>query len=108
MDGTGWVGCDLTAICARGENPVLAHAFVNHLLDPRVAFANFVWNGYQPPLEEITPERTLARYPGLAGMDHHCTILTPGEFSKAQMFHALDPRSDAAWLDAWQAAIAAG
>jgi hypothetical protein len=41
-------------------------------------------------------------------MDHHCTILTPDEFSDAQMFHALDPRSDAAWLDAWQAAIAAG
>ena len=108
MDGTGWVGCDLTAVCARGRNPVLAHTFVNHLLDPRVAFANFVWNGYQPPLEEITPERAFARYPGLAEMDHHCTILTPDEFSDAQMFHALDPRSDAAWLDAWQAAIAAG
>jgi spermidine/putrescine transport system substrate-binding protein len=27
------VGCDLTAICARGRNPVLAHAFLNHLLD---------------------------------------------------------------------------
>jgi spermidine/putrescine transport system substrate-binding protein len=108
MDGTGWVGCDLTAVCARGRNPVLAHAFVNHLLDPRVAFANFVWNGYQPPLDEITPERTFAGYPGLAEMDHHCTILTPGEFSDAQMLHALDPRSDAAWLDAWQAAIAAG
>lgn len=108
MDGTGWVGCDLTAVCARGRNPVLAHAFVNHLLDLGVAFTNFMWNGYQPPLEEITPERAFARYPGLAAMDHHCTILTPREFSAAQMFHALDPRSDAAWLDAWQAAIAAG
>jgi spermidine/putrescine transport system substrate-binding protein len=108
MDGTGWVGCDLTAVCARGRNPVLAHAFVNHLLDARVAFSNFVWNGYQPPLEDITPDRAIAEYPGLRAMDHHCTILAPGEFAAGQMFHALDPRSDAAWLDAWQAATTAG
>lgn len=46
----GVVGCDLTAVCSRGRNPVLAHAFVNHLLDFDVAMDNFPWNGYQPPL----------------------------------------------------------
>jgi spermidine/putrescine transport system substrate-binding protein len=107
MDGSGWVGCDLTAICARGRSPVLAHAFVDHLLDADVAYRNFLWNGYQPPLEAITPELALATYPGLAEMGHHCTILTPEDFAASQMFHALDPRSDAAWLDAWQRVLAA-
>jgi spermidine/putrescine transport system substrate-binding protein len=107
MDGTGWVGCDLTAICARGRNPVLAHAFVDHLLDERIAFANFRWNGYQPPLEAITRERALAGYPGLAAMDHHCTILSPEDFAAGQLLHELDPRTDARWLDAWQDAVAA-
>jgi spermidine/putrescine transport system substrate-binding protein len=107
MDRTGWVGCDLTAVCARGRNPVLAHAFVNHLLDAGVAFRNFVWNGYQPPLEEITLERAVADYPGFAEMGHHCTILTPEQFAAGQMFHPLDPRSDARWIDAWERVLAA-
>ena len=106
MDGSGWVGCDLTAVCARGRSPVLAHAFVNHLLDTRIAFENFVWNGYQPPLEEITLERTLRGYPGVAEMEHHCLVLTPEQFANGQMFHALDPRADARWLDGWQHALA--
>ncbi len=52
----GIVGCDLTAICARGRNPVLAHAFLDHLLDVGVALRNFRWNGYQPPVGEDLPE----------------------------------------------------
>jgi spermidine/putrescine transport system substrate-binding protein len=107
MSSAGWVGCDLTAVCARGENPVLAHAFVNHLLDVDVAFDNFVWNGYQPPLEDITLERAVRDYPGLAEMGHHCAIVTPDQFASAQMLHALDPRSDAEWLGAWQRVLAA-
>ncbi len=107
MDGTGWVGCDLTAICAGGRNPVLAHAFVDHLLRPEVALDNFRWNGYQPPLGEITPELALLEYPGLAQMAHHCAILTPDVFAASQMFHALDPRANATWLDAWQSVLAA-
>jgi len=86
---------------------VLAHAFVNHLLDEGVAYRNFLWNGYQPPLEAITRERAFRTYPGLAEMGHHCAILAPEEFAASQMFHALDPRSDAAWLDAWQGVLAA-
>jgi spermidine/putrescine transport system substrate-binding protein len=106
MDETGWVGCDLTAICARGRSPVLAHAFLDHLLDEDVAFRNFLWNGYQPPLEAITRERALRSYPGLAEVGHHCVILDPRGFATGQMFHALDPRSDARWLDAWQSVLA--
>jgi spermidine/putrescine transport system substrate-binding protein len=107
MDGTGWVGCDLTAICARGRSPVLAHAFIDHLLDEAVAFRNFLWNGYQPPLEAITRVRALASYPGLSEVAHHCTIVTPDEFASSQMLLALDPRTDATWLDVWQGVLAA-
>jgi spermidine/putrescine transport system substrate-binding protein len=107
MDGSGWVGCDLTAICARGRHPALAHAFVNHLLDERIAYRNFLWNGYQPPLEAITPELAFRTYPGVAETGHHCVLLTPETFAASGMFHALDPRTDAAWLDAWERVLAA-
>jgi spermidine/putrescine transport system substrate-binding protein len=106
MDGTGWVGCDLTAICARGRSPVLAHAFVDHLLDEDVAFRNFLWNGYQPPLDAITRDIALRTYPGLSEVGHHCAILDPQGFAASQMLHALDPRSNATWLDAWQSVLA--
>ncbi len=86
---------------------MLAHAFVNHLLDVGVAFDNFVWNGYQPPLSDITLEKVVRDYPGVAEMGHHCVVLTPDQFASAQMFHALDPRSDAEWLDAWQRVLTA-
>ena len=52
----GVVGCDLTAICANGRNPVLAHAFVDYLMEEEVALDNFAWNGYQPPVASAVPE----------------------------------------------------
>ena len=59
-DGAGVVGCDLVAVCAGAESPVLAHAFLNHLLDAGVALRNFAWNGYQPPIADATPQALFA------------------------------------------------
>ena len=32
----------------QGKNPVLAHLYINHLLDKDIAEKNFEWVGYQP------------------------------------------------------------
>jgi spermidine/putrescine-binding protein len=41
---------------------VLAHLFMNYMLDNGVAYSNFVnFNGYQPPLNEINPEALIAK-----------------------------------------------
>jgi spermidine/putrescine transport system substrate-binding protein len=48
-DGTGPVDNDLMAVGASGKNPVLAHKFINFLLDFQHSMDNFSWNGYQPP-----------------------------------------------------------
>src|SRR5205085_5635536 len=37
----GTAGMDLLAAASHGRNPVLAHAFLNHLLDVGVAMLNF-------------------------------------------------------------------
>ena len=48
---------DCFSICSTTKKPVLAHHFLNFLLDNGVAYSNFVdFNGYQPPLNEIEPE----------------------------------------------------
>jgi spermidine/putrescine transport system substrate-binding protein len=47
---------DCFSICATTKKPVLAHLFLNWMLDNGIAFSNFInFNGYQPPLNEIEP-----------------------------------------------------
>jgi spermidine/putrescine transport system substrate-binding protein len=47
---------DCFSICSTTKKPVLAHHFLNFLLDNGVSYSNFVdFNGYQPPLNEIDP-----------------------------------------------------
>ena len=48
-DGKGLVDNDLMVVLRSGKNPVLAHLFINHMLDPEVAMQNFSAIGYQPP-----------------------------------------------------------
>ena len=47
----GWeVANDTIVINRAAESPVLAHLFVNFLLDKKVALTNFGYEGFQPPL----------------------------------------------------------
>jgi spermidine/putrescine transport system substrate-binding protein len=47
---------DMFCICSTTKKPVLAHLFLNWMLDNGIAFSNFInFNGYQPPLNEIEP-----------------------------------------------------
>jgi spermidine/putrescine transport system substrate-binding protein len=102
------VGCDLTAICTRGRNPILAHAFLDHLLRFDVAMDNFSWNGYQPPLEGVSPESFAdpsfpwrdAVPPNLGG-----AILSAEEFDRGQMLVGFGPSERARWLAQWNRVV---
>ncbi len=103
-DGSGVVGCDLIAICSRGRNPVLAHAFLNHLLDSDVALRNFAWNGYQPPVNDATPEMLFGpRSPWRGSVPDRLryAVMTPGEFERGEFLLGLDPATDAEWMGQW-------
>jgi spermidine/putrescine transport system substrate-binding protein len=93
--GTG--GCALTAICARGRNPVLAHAFVDHLLDVGVAMENFRWNGYQPPVGDEAP-------PAPAYLAD--AILAPEDLAEGRFLRPLGTEADARWRLGWQRFLA--
>ena len=48
------------AIPKSAKYPVLAHLFLNYMLDNKVAYGNFYnFNGYQPPLNSIDIDRLL-------------------------------------------------
>ncbi len=45
---------DLMAVLSTGKNPVLAHTFLNFMLDETNAYNNFAdYNGYQPPQNNL-------------------------------------------------------
>ena len=52
---TGMVGTDTIAVVAGAEHPVLAHHFLNYMLDNDNALENFGFVGYQPALQKFTP-----------------------------------------------------
>ena len=47
--------------CKGAKNPVLAHLFLNHLIDEKQAFSNFSYIGYQQPLNAMTPEAVVKK-----------------------------------------------
>lgn len=107
----GVVGCDLTAICSQGKNPVLAHAFVDHLLDTSVAMRNFSWNGYQPPMSGITREAFADpefRWHRLVPPALRCAIVSPEEFERGLVLSEPPRARDLLWLDQWERVLRGG
>jgi spermidine/putrescine-binding protein len=52
---------DVWAVTAQSKKPVLAHLWLDFLLDNDNAYHNFVdYNGYQPPITSITADRLVA------------------------------------------------
>lgn len=99
---TGVVGADLIAVLTQGTHPVLAHAFLDHLLDLEVAMRNFGWNGYQPPLSRATREAfSDPSAPWSVPENLLDAILTPQEFERGRMLLPLSPAGDAQWLREW-------
>ncbi|MEX0834293.1 MAG: extracellular solute-binding protein [Actinomycetota bacterium] len=109
-DGTGIAGNDLTSVLANGKNPVLAHAFVNHLMDTGVALKNFTWNGYQPPIRTLTKAWLRDCGDGAPGASAICfmygpsadAVVEPDAFERSPMLLPLHPETDALWQSEWQ------
>ena len=70
--GGGVIGSDTIAVMRGAEKPVLAHTFINYLLDEAHSLDNYGWLGYQPPQNAIDPDsrrrrRVRPRPPRLRG-----------------------------------------
>ncbi len=101
-DGRGVIGVDLMAVPTQGKNPVLAHLFLNHLLDTEVAMENFSWNGYQPPLEGTAPDDLAAsKWAKLVPPALMTAIAKPKDLETGSMLLGLDPATNQAWKSAW-------
>ena len=85
---------------------MLAHLFINHMLDPEVAMQNFTAIGYQPPQNSITRIRLWQRSSSRENL--RTAIVKPEYFDAGYRLLELDAANHDAWQKVWRAFNAGG
>jgi spermidine/putrescine transport system substrate-binding protein len=99
LDGRGTVGNDLMTILRSSRNPVLAHHFLNFLLDFDMAMLNLEWNGFQPPLVRIDPLVLVKQ--GYIPPNLTTAVVRQEYFETGFRAVELDPEIDKSWRAVW-------
>jgi spermidine/putrescine transport system substrate-binding protein len=109
-DASGVIGNDLIAVLKTAKNPVLAHTFINYMMDFEISMWNMSWNGYQPPQNQAPPEAFADpnyKWPG-KDWSGNCppnlanTISTFDDIENGLPIWELQPDVDAIWHDNWE------
>jgi spermidine/putrescine transport system substrate-binding protein len=90
---------DMITVLRGAKNPVLAHAFMNFMLDNKNGFENLHWNGYMPPLTAVDPDTVVAQ--GYIPKNLASTVVRESDFKKGVTIDALTAEGQALWLTAW-------
>lgn len=101
----GNVDNDTVTILKGAKNPVLAHLFIDFILDTQNATTNYTtYTGYQQPMKDITPESLV----GSAVVPEHLasTIVREEDFPKGYRLLELAPDVEALWEGAYQEILA--
>jgi spermidine/putrescine transport system substrate-binding protein len=112
----GTIDNDTYAIPTNAKNPVLAHLFLNFMMDEFNAIKNWTWVGYQVPFTAVNPDTIFEEsYPGLEGWfvwdygapagkhwdNLKSTIVTEEDFDIGKRATGLDIDVDTLWQDAY-------
>jgi spermidine/putrescine transport system substrate-binding protein len=97
--GKGLIQNDMMVIPANAEHPVLAHHFLNFLLDPKNALLNFNGIGYQQPLNAMDPDSFISQQ--LVPENLKSAIVRPSDFDNGYEELQLSPAGDRTWQAAW-------
>ena len=104
-DGRGPINNDMFGVLRGARNPVLAHLFLNHLLDNDEALKNFSFNYYQQPLNSMTPELLVSHKLIPPTLDS--TIIREPQFKQGLVQGPLSQYGAVLWENAW-AAVSVG
>jgi spermidine/putrescine transport system substrate-binding protein len=104
----GPISNDTMAIPANAERPVLAHQFINFMLDAGNALTNFEWLGYQPPQNDLTADYLIEQE--YAAPELRPALVVPEDFERdtAWVQGPLDAETEALWADQWTRATSGG
>jgi spermidine/putrescine transport system substrate-binding protein len=100
-DGRGPINNDTLSVLRGAKNPVLAHLFLNHVLDIDEAFKNFTYLYYQQPLSAMTPEAVVKQ--GLVAPNLDTTIIRESQFKNGLVQGPLSTTGEVLWENAWAA-----
>jgi len=94
------VNNDLLVNLRAGKNPVMAHLFLDYLLDFTAAMENFSWLGYQPPQTAISSDLLIKQQ--LIPANLTTVVVDPTIWKTGSRELELSPTDDAAWHAVWQ------
>lgn len=87
---------DTISVGAKASKPVMAHRFMNYLMDNRVAYENFVgYVGYQPPITAIDPQVLTRR--GVIPESLSSVIVTREDYATGNAYLGLTAKGDQLW-----------
>jgi spermidine/putrescine transport system substrate-binding protein len=99
-DTNGVVQNDFLCIGRTSSSPVLAHRFIDFMLNERNAYSNFVnQNGYIPPQKAIDADALIRR--GLIPKTLAGAVTRPDQFAFNQELLQLSVEGEQAWDQAW-------
>jgi spermidine/putrescine transport system substrate-binding protein len=96
----GQVDNDILVIPKQGQNPVLAHEFINFLIDTKNAVDNFGYIGYQPPQQSLDANNLVSD--GYVPKNLAQAVVKPDWFDTGYRTVELSPDGTAAWQRIWQ------
>ena len=102
----GYISNDCLGILRNGQNPVLAHLFLDFMCSKKGALKNFGWLGYQPPQNSLDPDTLVED--GWVPKYLSNAVIEQADFERGQVPIQLSPEKDRAWLDAWSEVKAGG
>jgi spermidine/putrescine transport system substrate-binding protein len=98
-NGRGPVANDTNTVLRSATNPVLAHLFLNYMLDLPNVLENISYNGYMQPLNACTPQRLVKEK--LLPPSLMSTAVLPSYFRRGYGELQLPVDVDALWQQAW-------
>lgn len=103
-DGIGPVGNDTATVLRGAQSPVLAHLFINYLLDPLSALVNISRIGFMQPLTYVTPARLV--YEGILPRSLMSTAVLSTYQDHGLKKLRLPVGADALWRQIWNSVSA--
>jgi spermidine/putrescine transport system substrate-binding protein len=100
------VSNDSMGVMADAANPVLAHYYMNYLLDNAVAEKNFSWTGYLPALAKLDADYVIGA--GLVPENLRNCVPTNDDITKGLRYEPLGDEGDTLYENAWSAFRAGG
>jgi spermidine/putrescine transport system substrate-binding protein len=93
---------DCICVGAHATKPVIAHRFLDYLLDNRVAYTNFVgYVGYQPPLNAINAQQLFEK--GVLPKALADTVVTHEDYANGNAYLTLSSTGQRLWDNSWAA-----